>query len=168
MDLHPELALPDVTVRPVTIDNWFKVTELRPTPEQESAGFVAPNTFSLAQAWAEPWWRPHAIYAGDTLVGFVMFGRLPDQLPAYYEGYGVPDEHCILRFMVDGRYQRRGYGRAALQQVIAMLRAEAGSRAVTLSYELHNDAAAALYAGLGFTVTGRILDGEVEARLDLR
>lgn len=156
-----------VTVRPVTLENWIAVTGLKPTPEQVVAGFVATNTFSLAQAWAETWWRPHAIYAGDEIVGFVMFGRLPAVLPPYYEDMESNGEHCVLRFMVDGRYQRRGYGRAALQQVIEMVQAEAGSHALVLSYEPENHGAAALYAGLGFVPTGRIVEGEVEARLDL-
>jgi diamine N-acetyltransferase len=165
--MQPEANEASVTVRPVTLDNWIAVMELKPTPDQVEAGFVATNTFSLAQAWAETWWRPHAIYAGDELVGFVMFGRLPAVLPPYYEGEEFDGEHCILRFMVDGRYQRRGYGRAALKRVIEMVRGEAGSHALVLSYEPENHGAAALYAGLGFVPTGRVVGGEVEARLDL-
>lgn len=164
--MQQEAMEASVTVRPVTLENWIAVMELTPTPEQVQAGFVATNTFSLAQAWAETWWRPHAIYAGDEVVGFVMFGRLPDVLPPYYEDMESNGEHCVLRFMIDARYQRHGYGRAALRQVIELVRAEAGSRALVLSYEHENDGAAALYAGLGFVPTGRIVGGEVEARLD--
>lgn len=43
------------------------------TPEQED--FVAPNLYSIAEAYVEPSWTPLAIYAGEELVGFSMFGR---------------------------------------------------------------------------------------------
>lgn len=52
--------------------------ELTPTAEQQARGYVASNVLSLAQAYAERWWTPLAIYAGETMVGVVLHGRWPE------------------------------------------------------------------------------------------
>jgi diamine N-acetyltransferase len=140
---------------------------LSPTEEQVRAGFVSPNALSLAQAHYDPWWEPLGIYANERMVGFVMHGRWPAAgVPSYYCEAPVGVD-CILRFMVDGRYQRQGYGREALVQVIERIRQRPQARAIHLSYEPSNLAAAALYTGLGFRPTGRLIDDEVEVWLDL-
>jgi diamine N-acetyltransferase len=155
-----------VSLRPITAENWVDCVRLKPAENQTS--FVAPNAFSLAQAHYEPWWEPFGIYHDDTLVGFVMLGRWPEAgLPTEYQGILDPGVHCILRFMIDREHQRRGYGRAALMLALEHIRAEPGAFAVQLSYEPDNTVAAALYATAGFRPTGRVLDGEVEAWLDL-
>lgn len=157
-----------VTLRPITVDNWLECVELKPTDEQVQAGFVAPNAFSLAQASFEPWWHPLGIYADEVMVGFVLVGTWPTTgIPAYYPGVPAGEDY-ILRFMIDGRYQRKGYGRAAMLSVIDRVRQRPGSHTLALSYEPNNDRAAALYASVGFRLTGQMHDGEVEAKLDLR
>ena len=157
-----------VTLRPITVDNWLECVELKPTDEQVQAGFVAPNDFSLAQASFEPWWQPFGIYADEVMVGFVLVGTWPAAgLPAYYSEAAVGEDY-ILRFMIDGRYQRKGYGRAALLSVIDRVRQRPGAHTLGLSYEPNNDGAAALYASVGFRLTGQMHGGEVEAKLDLR
>jgi diamine N-acetyltransferase len=54
-----------IYLRPITIENWIDCISLKPTPEQQQAGFVASNEISLAQAYMEPWWHPYGIYAAD-------------------------------------------------------------------------------------------------------
>ena len=135
--------------------------------EQVQAGFVAPNDFSLAQASFEPWWQPLGIYADEVMVGFVLVGTWPAVgLPAYYSEAAVGEDY-ILRFMIDGRYQRKGYGRAALLSVIEQIRQRPDAHTLALSYEPENTVAAALYASVGFQLTGQMHGGEVEAKLDL-
>ena len=63
----------DISFRPVTRENFSAVVELTVRPEQ--ADFVSPNLYSLAEVAIEPSWTPLAIYAGDDLVGFALFGR---------------------------------------------------------------------------------------------
>jgi diamine N-acetyltransferase len=156
-----------VSLRPITVDNWVECIELKPTEEQVRAGFVSPNALSLAQAHYDTWWEPLGIYADERMVGFMLHGRWPATgVPSYYSEAPVGVD-CILRFMVDGRYQRQGYGRAGLAQLIERIRQRPNARAIHLSYEPDNSAAAALYACLGFRPTGRFIDGEMEMWLDL-
>jgi RimJ/RimL family protein N-acetyltransferase len=115
----------------------------------------------------EPWWQTQGIYADDVMVGFVMYGTWPTSgLPAYYPEMPVGQDF-ILRFMVDGRYQGKGYGRAALEQVIANIRQRPGAHTIHLSYEPDNKGAAALYAALGFRPTGQMHGSEIEVSLAL-
>jgi diamine N-acetyltransferase len=128
-------------------------------------GFIAPNTLSLAQAYAEAWWQPYAVFVGDTMVGFVMYGRWPETgIPATHEG-ARPGVDYLLRLMIDGRYQGKGYGRAAMERVIAQVRAQPGFQALELSYDAANTIAHNLYTSLGFQPTGRIVGGEIEAQV---
>lgn len=158
-----------VSLRPISRDNWIQCIELKPTKEQVKAGFVAPNAVSLTQAAYEPWWNPLGIYADEEMVGFIMYGSWPEaaELPSHYPPEMPTGEDHVLRFMIDERYQGKGYGRAALAQVIEQVRQRPGTYAISLSYEPENARAAAVYASLGFKPTGHMHGGELEVRLAL-
>jgi len=60
-----------VELRKITEDNYSECLGLKVSKEQER--YVASNVYSLAQAWVvEASAHPFAIYAEDTMVGFVM------------------------------------------------------------------------------------------------
>jgi diamine N-acetyltransferase len=144
----------DITFRPVTWENFSAVTELTVTPEQ--ANFVAPNLYSIAEAYLEPTWTPLAIYTRDALVGFAMFGR-DDQTGRWW----------IMRYMIDAQHQGKGYGTAALPGLIDLIVERHGCSELFLDYSLGNEVAARLYARMGFVPTGEVEAGEIIARLDL-
>jgi diamine N-acetyltransferase len=56
----------------------------------------------------------------------------------------------ILRLMIGEEFQGRGYGRSAMQEVIRRLRLCPTVEMVATSHRRGNEAAARLYAGLGF------------------
>jgi diamine N-acetyltransferase len=154
-----------VILQPITADNWVLCIRLEPTEDQQRQGFVAPNVLSLAQAYAEPWWIPRAIYADGALVGFVMYGRWPE-MPIVPE-WGVREAgiYHVVRLMIDHRYQGRGYGRASLEVLLAQIRTQPDARAIEVNYDPANEVAATLYTQLGFQPTGQLDDGEIRARL---
>lgn len=158
-----------LTLQPITIDNWIDCIGLTPTEEQARIGFVAPNSVSLAQAHYEPWWQPYSLCTTidekETMVGFAMFGRWPATGIPTHHGDAKPGIDFILRFMIDHRYQGRGYGRAGLQMLIAQIRAQPGVQAIEISYDVTNPVMAHLCTTLGFQSTGRVDNGEIEARL---
>lgn len=158
-----------ITLHPITRDNWIDCIGLEPTAEQARIGFVAPNSVSLAQAHYEPWWRPYGLYATldgqEIMVGFALYGRWPaTDLPAHHEE-ARPGIDFILRFMIDHRYQGRGYGRAALQALLDQIRRTPDVQAIEISYDEANAPMAHLCAQAGFQPTGRVYQGEIEARL---
>ena len=137
-------------LRAVDATNWLEVIQLQVAEDQRH--FVASNLFSLAQAKIFDRYVPLAIYeaAGpQVLVGFAMYGpHLPSELP------------WIDRLMIDARFQRRGWGRAAMLALMERIQRERPGP-MRISYEPDNQAAEALYASLGFMPTGEVLEGEL-------
>jgi diamine N-acetyltransferase len=123
------------------------VVELNLHPGQEQ--FVAPNIDSIANAYVEPTFVPLAVYVGDVLVGFVMYGQHPDT-GAWW----------VIRLMIDRDHQGHGYGRAAMEAMIAMMAVRIGCEEIVTSFVPANTVAAGLYASLGFEPTGEIEDDE--------
>jgi len=142
-----------VSLEEINRDNWKQAIRLEVAPEQ--ARFVATNLYSIAEAIFNPTYVPLAIYdETETMVGFLMYGTNPDN-----------DQLWILRLMVGQQYQGRGYGRAALEEIIRRLKARPDSQEIFASYKPGNHVAANLYRSLGFEDTDRIEGGELVVRL---
>jgi diamine N-acetyltransferase len=148
------VAEPDVTLREITAETVRAVCSLEVLPEQR--GFVAPNAVSIAQAHFEPkaWFR--AVYAGDTPVGFVMLEEDVEQ-----------EEYFLWRFMIAGEHQGRGYGRAALDQVVERVRGLPGARELYSSFVPGEHGPGGFYLAYGFEETGEVDGGEHVIRLAL-
>jgi len=117
-----------VTLREVTDANRDAVRALHVAPGQER--FVGGVTESIEEAAAtpeaKPWYR--SIYAGDEPVGFVMLSW--DVTPSP----GILGPWFLWRLLIDERHQRRGYGREALNQIVAIVR-DAGATELLTSYQ---------------------------------
>jgi diamine N-acetyltransferase len=151
-----------VTLRPVTELNRADVSALRVAPGQER--FVDGVAESLAEAAARPHGRPwyRAVYAGGTPVGFLM---LADDVPP-----GDPDfrwRFYLWRMLIDGRHQRRGYGRAALDLVVAHVRTRPGAATLVTSVVLGEGSPFDFYVRYGFRSTGEMFDHEHVLELPL-
>lgn len=136
--------LTKVHLRRVTRDNYRECTALR--VKESQAGFVATNVESLAEAYVNPTLVPLAIYEASmrgadptpgTMVGFTMY-----EVAA---GIGF-----ILRLMIDRNHQGKGYGRAAMLEVIRRFRLHPDVEMVATSHQRGNEAASRLYRSLGF------------------
>jgi diamine N-acetyltransferase len=143
---------PDVRLEEVTADNWRAVTDLALEDAQED--HVSSNRESLEESRRNPCARPRAVYAGRTLVGFLMYEPL--------EAYGKPHQASIYRLMIDKRHQGKGYGRAALARAIEEIQQDPRIRTIRICYTPDNPAKT-LYASFGFVEIGRDEDGEVIA-----
>ena len=62
--------------------------------------------------------------------------------------------------MIDREHQGQGYGRAAMEAVIAMMAERVGCEEIVTSFNPANAVAANLYTSLGFQPTGEIEDDE--------
>ena len=151
-----------ITLRPITNENREAVLALSVREDQP---FVAPNNVSLRQAdeanAEHPGVaRPFAIYADEKLVGFCMFA-------VDLEEEDEDDRCCLWRFMIDKNEQGKGYGQAALKEIIRYFRDLGGER-VLLSTEPENERGLHVYHKAGFLDTGCIDDGEAVLRLFLK
>jgi diamine N-acetyltransferase len=109
--------------------------------------FVAPNVYSLAEAKADGVSIPLAIYNENTMVGFIMYCFDQD------EGTGYID-----RLMIDERYQRHGYCKASMLEVIQRLEKIPECKRIQTSFAHANSVADALYTSLGFCRTGDVTE----------
>jgi len=148
----------DVRLEDVTAQNWRAVLRLKLADDQQR--LLASNAYSIAQSKYDEAAQPRAIYAGDMVVGFLM--------------YDVPevddDEQHVsnYRFMIDKDHQGKGYGRAALTMAIEEIRQIPGITKVLISYVRNNAKAKDFYAGFGFVeLAGEPDDYELSAELVL-
>lgn len=125
---------------------------------ENQAGTVASNLYSLAQSKFDPV-TPLAIYAGEEMVGFVMFGTDPD-IPPERQSY------VIYRLMIDRNHQHKGYARAAMIQVMERLKTTPDCREVLIGFVPGNTAAEQLYRSLGFADSDFGWPGETVLRYD--
>lgn len=148
----------EVRLVPVTAGNERQVVKLRTHKTQEA--FVAPMLHSFADALfpeevdgapVVPWMR--AIEAQGETVGFLMVAVTTTHHP----------EPFLWRLLIDRMHQRRGIASMALDLLEAEL-VEMGDSTMLVSWETGRGSPEPFYLARGFEPTGRIVDGEVEAR----
>lgn len=145
-----------ITLREITPDNFEDVLKLKVKNGQES--FVSTTAYAMAQALAyRDTAYPFAIYAGETCVGFIMFGF-----------YKERQQFTLWKFLIDGDCQNKGYGKAALVKGINMMEAEYGVNELYTGVALGNDVAENLYKSVGFEPTGLVENGMRELRYTCR
>jgi len=145
----------DVTLRSIDRDNWHECIRLAPTPEQE--GFMPSNLFHIAEARFYPEWTLLGVYADGPMVGFAMYGLDPDDGSAN-----------LIHFMIDGREQGKGYGKAAMEQLLPKIGEAYPDREIWLSLHPRNAAAIRLYKGFGFEFRAIGLETDDEVFMCLR
>ncbi|MEJ2449023.1 MAG: GNAT family N-acetyltransferase, partial [Anaerolineales bacterium] len=119
------------------------------------------NALSIAQAHCSEnaWLR--AIYAGDTLVGFIMLHIGSD----WADGIDCPGIY-LWRLMIGYPYQGKGYGKEAINILIKHLRS-LGINELYTSYVLGEGSPESFYRKLGFVPTGDHYGDEPEVILRL-
>ena len=145
---------PSISLREVDSDNWRACAALEVSDGQRD--FVMPVSYYLALCHYGGLWRPLAIYSGTDVVGFVMWAVDPSDRSGWVGG-----------LTIDRPRQGSGYGSAAVEAVLRMLKEEHGCTSAALSYSPANVGARRLYASLGFEETGELEDDESVARRPL-
>jgi diamine N-acetyltransferase len=155
-------VLPNVAFREVDEKTLEAVLAVTLAPEQE------PYVGSVAEALEEarelpegkPWFR--AVFDRELAVGFVMLSwNVPPNPPE------IIGPWYLWKLIVDRRYQSRGYGRAIIERVAEIVRAE-GAETLFTSYALGADSPGPFYQRVGFSPTGEVnIDGEIIVALKL-
>lgn len=151
----------NVRLVPVTPRDKAALLALRTHHSQQA--FVAPMPQSFADAHLPdvidgaplvPWLR--GVVADGQVVGFVMLALAT---PHHAEPY-------LWRLLIDRMHQGRGIGSRAVALVADECRA-LGASSLLVSWGEGRGSPRPFYLAHGFVPTGRILDGETEARLAL-
>ena len=150
----------NLELRAIDDTNRDAVASLEVTDHQKQ--YIASNNRSLETAAKEEYReiaRPFAIYADGKIIGFTMFAfELTSSDPS--------DRYWLWRFMIDRRWQGKGYGSAALEKIIDYFRSH-GADHILLSTKETNTAALSLYRKYHFAETGEMNEDEIVLRLNL-
>ncbi len=150
----------EVLLKEISRENWEEALHLSVRPDQQR--FTPTVAVSLAKAYIRPEGppnTPYAVYADGQMVGFLNTVCDPRTTDTYW----------INGVLIDHACQGRGYGRAAMEQVIALL-VEKYPRCAQISLTVHpeNTVAQRLYRSLGFIDGGEMLGEEMIWRLPVR
>ena len=146
-----------ISLKVISEDNFVDAFNLKLAKGQEE--YVSHPVRSLAQAYVyRNQCQPFGIYDDDRMVGYVM---------VIYD-YDIP-EYDIWHMMIDASEQKKGYGRAALRQVIEYIREKpfGNSSRIALTCNKNNPIARKLYESFGFSATGVEEEDEVELAMDI-
>ena len=154
---------PKIRLEKVTVDNAEEIAALRVTKEQKE--YLASNQWSLVDAYlslaeGKPVF-PFGIYNGKTPVGFIMISYFNDWSGYKHDAWLNSDAYrfykdeyfyYVWRFMIDKRFQKRGYGKEALRLALDLIRTKPCGEAkyCVISYAPENEVAKKLYGSLGF------------------
>lgn len=151
-----------IELREITDANREAVVAIHAGPAE--GRFVSSVADSLEEAHetpeGSPWYR--AVYENSEPVGFVMLSwncvpRPPEIIGPWF----------LWKLIVDERHQGRGIGRAIVDEVVRLIRAE-GARELFTSHGIGADGPGGFYERLGFVPTGELdPEGERILRLDL-
>lgn len=151
----------EVVLERIDRSNFLKLFNMQLRAEQTT--FVTPPRWTLARCYVRLFGDtfehlPHLIRAGDEVVGYTTTACDPDSA----------DNYWIDDIMIAGELQGKGYGRAAVVEVIKMIvRRYPRCHAVQLTCFHANTNAETLYRSLGFEPTGGVDEefGEPNYRL---
>ncbi|MGF9874827.1 GNAT family N-acetyltransferase [Bacillus tropicus] len=130
----------------VTEKNWRSVAALNVAKDQQQ--FIESNAFSLAESLYEKNGTSVGLYDGETLVGYAMYGWYWEKRKSVW----------LDRFMIDQRYQRKGYAKRFLRLLIQFLQNKFECKTIYLSLHPDNKPAMGLYESFGFRLNGDIDD----------
>lgn len=146
----------EIRIADITPENFTPCINLKVADGQEN--FVAPNVRSIAESKIYPFLVPRAIYNGAEMIGFALHGREPETGKVY-----------LARLMIDAAHQGKGFGRAAVKELIEEMCREYECEEIFLSFVPDNVGAAALYQSVGFERTGETDEsGEIIMRLKIK
>lgn len=138
-----------ISLRSIDQSNWEECINLKPKQEQQR--FIASNLYSIAEAQFLPDFVTKSIYFEEILVGFAMYGKAPED-----------SNYWIYRFMIDNRFQGRGYGKNAMKLIINDVEMKDDRTDILmLGYNPENDSARKFYEKVGFQEVGLAPWGEI-------
>ena len=135
-----------IRLEEITPDNW----RLGLSVKEEQKRFVSDSNRILARAWAYRNSRSRAFVICDdeTPVGMAM-----------YKDWVEGKAYDLSQLFIDARYQGRGFGTEASEQILERMKADGRYDRVILCFVDGNDAARRMYERLGFSLTGEA-DGD--------
>ncbi len=132
----------------VNEQNWLEVRQLSVADDQKEFLDSPVGILARGYIYRDCRARVIGIARGDVIVGVALVKDL-DEEPACYD---------LQQFMIDKRYQGKGYGTEALRLILAELEKERKYDCVEVCVKKTDAAALCVYEKVGFADTGYIDD----------
>jgi len=132
----------------VTEENWIEISKLSVNDEQQK--FLDRTIGIIARGYVYRYCngRVVAITNDDQIVGVALIRDL-DEEPACYD---------LQQFMIDQRFQNKGYGTEGLKKILSILESEKKYNCTEVCVHKDDIAALRLYKKVGFVDTGYVDD----------
>lgn len=141
--------------RDINKENWKEAVDL--SVKDEQSDFIESNALSIAESKYVENWIVKGIYLEEELIGFTMYGYFDDDKRVWLD-----------RFMIDYKFQGKGYGKKGLLKLIEHIANEFKVKKIYLSIFENNKGALRLYEKIGFKFTGELdYGGEKVMELNL-
>jgi diamine N-acetyltransferase len=151
-----------IQLEKISYENLDAVIDIYDTLVEQDKHHVAPNIYSLAEAYVsyETAW-PRAIVLNKEVIGFIMLSLDYDQSdkddhPVYY----------LWRFMIATKHQNKGYGKQVLDMIVDKCKQD-NIHYLYLSCTLNDPMPYSMYIKYGFIDTKREVDGEQLLKLKI-
>jgi diamine N-acetyltransferase len=130
------------------------LTNLNVTTEQKE--FVSNPYIAIALSKFERGLKTLAIYLDDKVIGFVAYRLKP-----------LNNSYWIEELIIDKDYQKKGYGKIALKQLMKILKEKDNCYRAYGGYRPNNIASKKLCESLGFTETDIFTEDHIVIYKDL-
>lgn len=137
----------------VTEQNWLEIRKLSVNNAQAAFLDNAVGIIARGYVYRSCRGRVIGIADDDTIVGVALVRDL-DEEPACYD---------LQQFMIDRRYQGKGYGTAALRMILSRLETERKYDSVEVCVKKDDAAALRVYEKTGFVDTGYVAEDVPDA-----
>ena len=126
-----------INLKEITSKNLKSIIDLNVKDDQKD--YVASNSISIAQGHYSnsAWFK--GIFNDNRPVGFVMLDLIEEEYKCF-----------LWRFMIDHKYQGKGFGKIALTQVIDFVRSLNLYTYIATSYVPAENGAGGFYKNFGF------------------
>ena len=155
-----------IELKEITWENFWQVVELRPSESQRE--YLPSNAVFMAQAYVNLKCKyPDACFAlakESHIVGFTKVVYVPQGAEPYNF---LEDTYMIDAFMIDGKEQGKGYGRAGFQQVLAFIETNPWGESKSTKLACHDDntVAVGMYKRAGFCETDQFVGKDKRMRI---
>lgn len=163
-----------ISLEKINAKNIWEILKLKVKESQSK--YVVSNCESIIDAYTTVDTAcivtPFAVVKDQEYIGFIMISYHHSAYEALYD-IKAPEimnhNYLIWRFMIDEKYQNKGYGREVIKQALAFIKSYPCGKAdyCILTYHPSNLVAKKLYQSLGFKETGESFFHESIAILKL-
>jgi diamine N-acetyltransferase len=156
-----------IIFRKISSNNVLEICSLSQTLNENHRKMVADNALSIAQGFcSDSAWMKGIYDYNESTEDLIPIGFIMTHTGSDFDDMLDVDGVYLWRFMISSDYQSKGYGQAALNKLIRLLK-NTGVKQLHTSVELGEGSPMGFYKKMGFIEDGQMYGDEVGLTLEL-